>query len=641
MRTYYEPAVLLFATSARMIRTMSSIETSIRREGAARLDPAQHPEDEAASSDSDPIDCWTEADAKDSSTICSRHPSAAAAAAATQEHSRNLPPSRNHPHEEDEQRRRRLPLGTFAAGTSIYRNRLHAGERFCCGQEAADGGFVSLANLVLPDTEHCLCTTFVPPAQSWLEDVLLMDDSNSNCVVPNLLIVCQDNRSAQVARHVGDAELVPMPQSAAVPQSAAAHPRKKRKRREEEGITDPDRRDDEEEDTDEVENLVDDDNEQEPPNQQRRSWHWLYCKPHTGGCLHGKLLLFRNRAGLRVVVSGNNFYQEQWEMDRDCLWIQDFYATKQDYNAYSAAALSVFLSDLTRCRDPEHQSFVKEHLHSLFRNVDLTTVSARLVFSFPRPGRNAASKKELKGGWVQLSNAVKGLLEELGCDAETRDDSDTMMYAMAGSMGNLKPDFLLQMKHAMHGKPFHTPKGKEWDWDDVDGVRCLWPSRQTALSSRYWALVDSMRPMPISHWKTIPKTARCRIFFDALPNPPQFGLPEQNCHAMSHAKVLIETAGDVGILYVGSHNFSQAAWGLKGQSPKNVEVGVVLASRSMRVRREWVSRLPFLLPDRNAESPSSYIPASASGGVREAYESGNPNADRMFRDYLKSTREDY
>ena len=519
---------------------------------------------------------------------------------------------------------------------------------------AADGtgGFVSLANLVLPDTEHGLCTTFVPPAPSWLEDVLLsMGEDNGRVVVPNLLVVCHDNRSAPVARHVGDAELVPMPpppppQSAASSTriAAAAHPRKKRKRRdEEEGITDPDRSDDEEEeDGDEVENDDDDEyNELEPSEQQPRSWHWLYCKPHTGGCLHGKLLLFRSAAGLRVVVSGNNFYQEQWEMDRDCLWVQDFYATKQDYNASSAAALSVFLHDLTQCRDPEHQWFVKEHLQSLFRNVDLTTVSARLVFSFPRPGRNAASKKELRGGWVQLSNAVKGLLEELGCDAETRDDSDSMMYAMAGSMGNLKPDFLLQMKHAMHGKHFHTPKGKEWVWDDVDGVRCLWPSRQTALSSRYSALVDSMRPMPISHWKTIPGTARRRIFFDAPPNPPQFGLPDQNCHAMSHAKVLIETAGDVGILYVGSHNFSQAAWGVKGQSPKNVEVGVVLATKSVRIRQEWVSRLPFLLPDRNSESPSSYIPASAGGGVRQAYESGDPSADCMFRDYLSSTREDY
>jgi hypothetical protein len=46
---------------------------------------------------------------------------------------------------------------------------------------------------------------------------------------------------------------------------------------------------------------------------RRRHWHFLACKPHTGGCLHGKVLLFRSDKGLRVVISGNNSYQSQME----------------------------------------------------------------------------------------------------------------------------------------------------------------------------------------------------------------------------------------------------------------------------------------------------------------------------------------
>ena len=58
---------------------------------------------------------------------------------------------------------------------------------------------------------------------------------------------------------------------------------------------------------------------------RRHKWLLLGCQPHTGGCLHAKLLLFRNLHGIRVVVSGNNFFQGQWLVDRDVLWVQDFF----------------------------------------------------------------------------------------------------------------------------------------------------------------------------------------------------------------------------------------------------------------------------------------------------------------------------
>jgi hypothetical protein len=111
---------------------------------------------------------------------------------------------------------------------------------------------------------------------------------------------------------------------------------------------------------------------------------------------------------------------------------------------------------------------------------------------------------------------------------------------------------------------------------------------------------------------------------------------------MSHAKVLyLEAASPaengIGILYVGSHNFSEAAWGLKGGSPKNVEAGVVLATKSTAVQQEWVSRLPFGLPNRNETSPDDYIPASANQEIRQALLMGDPCADEMLRTLLSST----
>jgi hypothetical protein len=127
------------------------------------------------------------------------------------------------------------------------------------------------------------------------------------------------------------------------------------------------------------------------------------------------------------------------------------------------------------------------------------------------------------------------------------------------------------------------------------------------------------------------------MFFDALPNPKEMGLPQMSCHPLSHSKVLIKTGGNVGVLYVGSHNFSAAAWGLRGKMPNNIEMGVVLASASSDLRQEWRDRLPCLLPHESAKAPISYIPASAHHGIRELFAGGNiEEAIQMLRDCLNS-----
>jgi hypothetical protein len=97
--------------------------------------------------------------------------------------------------------------------------------------EALQDGHVSISNLVLPGCTSALCTTFVGPDPVWLECVF--DGVN------DLLVVRDDAR--QQGRIVGDAELSPIPTS----------------------------------------------------NEKRQGWFWIAAKPHTGGCLHAKLLVFR------------------------------------------------------------------------------------------------------------------------------------------------------------------------------------------------------------------------------------------------------------------------------------------------------------------------------------------------------------
>lgn len=474
----------------------------------------------------------------------------------------------------DEYENQRLSLGTFALGTSIYRNRLHAGELI-------QDGHVTIGNLVLPGTASALCTTFVAPDPAWLDTFLNGVDE---------LIVVQHDLRTDNRRVIGDAEiLVTTP---AIIQS------------------------------------------------KKPAWFTVVVQPHTGGCLHAKMMLFRCPTGLRVVVCGSNLYQEQWEGDRDSLWVQDFYCYSRSEisvatpNAFETR-LKSFLEDLTKCRDASDQKLLSTQLEAILEGINFETAAARLVFSFPRPKGDSKSR----GGWCQLAESIQKLVKSnVSADSiDTAKNEPVQVHALAGSFGNVGPDFLLQMHRAMLGT--HEPAPKKTPWAEVEnlGLRCLWPSRRTALSMNFHSLINNVRAMPMKYWKTIPETARRKIFFDAPPNPTEMGLPHMSCHPVSHAKILLKTGGGSSVIYVGSHNFSKAAWGLRGAMPINVELGVVLAT-SLLVQEEWRRRLPCLLPEPGAESPSTYVPASAHMGVREAYQSGDRTKSfQLLTDHLNST----
>jgi hypothetical protein len=57
-----------------------------------------------------------------------------------------------------------LPLGTFAQGTSLFRNKCHEGETF-------QNAHVSIHNLLLPECTAAFLTTFVAPDIQWLESI--------------------------------------------------------------------------------------------------------------------------------------------------------------------------------------------------------------------------------------------------------------------------------------------------------------------------------------------------------------------------------------------------------------------------------------------------------------------------------------
>ena len=170
------------------------------------------------------------------------------------------------------------------------------------------------------------------------------------------------------------------------------------------------------------------------------------------------------------------------------------------------------------------------------------------------------------------------------------------------------------------------------------------------------AVLGRGRPMSWKHWKSIPKAAQRRLFFDAVPSPYKTALVcstasqiaagnrgissnkiiirmdrgdyklraglLESYYAFTHGKAIVasnmvtrrctttktiysntinsifekkSSSSDSDgtspqqytALYVGSHNFSKKAWGIRRAMPGNVEFGVVMITTDPDQAERW------------------------------------------------------
>ena len=475
-----------------------------------------------------------------------------------------------------------IPFGTFIKGRDIYRNKLSM-------EETNVNGHYTIQELVLPNCTFALATTFFSDGETYLREIF------GETIPNNLLVITPSSKEETPNAVIGKGILLPM------------------------------------------EILSNTNNS--------KNWYWFKTRPHTEGCLHSKLLIFRSGDdGLRVIVSGNNLSRHQQQCQRDCFWIQDFPTlttsninnNKKENNRFQKR-LVTFLNDLTKCDTTSDQQVVTNHITNLLYNIDFSNHQADIVYSFPRQ----KSKKEIMttgdttrnaddddvGGYKQLAMTVADACIDKKIVEGT---SKSILYATSGSMGNLEPYFIWQMQQAMRGITINpTSNPTTFSWNHVHNhLKCFWPSVELGLQSDIIGL-HCLRHIPKYHIDKIPKDSFHKMFHDAIPNPPTTRIStssftsllskvlpvitnystsnhedEKKYYPTTHGKFMLRQH----VLYVGSHNFSRAAWGLRGSQPKNVELGVILVSNDKEQQRKWIERLPCQLVEPNEISPSSYVP---------------------------------
>ena len=366
-------------------------------------------------------------------------------------------------------------------------------------------------------------------------------------------------------------------------------------------------------------------------------WKRLSVRPSSGGLQHSKLMLLRMSNRLRVVVASANL-GPQWDIVRETVWIQDF-PLKQ------GGAASPFGDDLrTFCTD-----LVEPHadvFESLLDGVDFTSAEATLVASVP--GRDSLwIQKVGLTGYRLLNRALKS---HLASAPWPMSEDDAPVIISTGSLGDLKPSFLKAMEQTLVPEDGMDPSDVTavncGGWETTTKLRILFPTNATALASSLQRPV-TCRAMLKKTFADVPHADRERLFFDAQPcsfiGRKEGGVPSWGHQVLSHgdegrqlkleldedrrwrpplahAKVIFRgvsadascegggggggasasaippTTTTAAWAYVGSHNFSKAAWGQLRRQPHNIELGVLLSTTSLTRAAMWRERLPYLAP---------------------------------------------
>ena len=324
-------------------------------------------------------------------------------------------------------------------------------------------------------------------------------------------------------------------------------------------------------------------------------------KPHPGSLQHSKLMLLFFETHLRVVISTGNLSQVDWSRYENVRLelTQMFYV--QDFPHESTSRPSDQASGRDFCSQLElvlvSLSLPRTHpVFSCLQSYSFRCAAAHIVASWPI-SRTTGWTDIHRAGIGRLSHVVRKLKIEI---------PEMTLEAQGSSLGVYEPRWLEQFYVMSSGcnpegvLPFgrRSGPGASPEFTKLTGcqswprIRILFPSQRYVQNS----FVEG------------PPGAGC---FFAKPDDflkkkllPLFGQPvSHRGHILMHAKCLLAVGKDTGWVYLGSANFTRAAWGTIAGTPSaptlslnNWELGVVLPLHSTDVEGSSWDAVPYQRP---------------------------------------------
>ena len=289
--------------------------------------------------------------------------------------------------------------------------------------------------------------------------------------------------------------------------------------------------------------------------------------PGAFGSFHAKLFLIHFPGRLRVVVTSANLIQCDWSKLGQIIWFQDFFECPNAAESEFKHSLQGFLSSLLNS-----DYDIKQELGIDLEKFDFSTSKVKLVTSVP-------------GRYLTPSQLGLGKVREI-----VKKEYSGCLY-QCSSIGSFSAANVENFLRMTAGNP-------------TARLDLVFPSFKNVQDSFLGPDGAGVFFVKQEHYekKGFPKESFC--LFE--------GTEGLSGH-LSHSKVMIlhdrYEIQDSTVIYVGSHNFSGAAWGAlekggKQISIKNYEIGVIFDSKegSAEEKQRIVKRLPFNFP------PKKYSP---------------------------------
>ncbi|KAJ2666675.1 hypothetical protein IW148_000662 [Coemansia sp. RSA 1199] len=310
--------------------------------------------------------------------------------------------------------------------------------------------------------------------------------------------------------------------------------------------------------------------------------------------MHTKLMLLVYTNHVRFVVSTGNLVEGEWTVVQNSVFIQDF---PLDYTRVFAAnefstSLALSLHDLS----------VPYSVVARLNHVDFSRARVHIVTTVPTGGDRVHMNME-SYGMLRLARVISQFNAQ---NAEQKQwDADARLYCVGSSLGKLDTKWLRDFYMCAHGwdpQPLTLDARASIVPDNMVDIAVAFSTHNEVVSNVYGksAMQYIMAKRDVYENPNFPKACLFRV------------QPRVN-RTVVHAKAIVARTSEwqnCGWVYLGSHNFTPAAWGRlrRKESPyyNNYELGVVLPNVKYECRsQDCVSKVVW----ENANVPLPFCPA--------------------------------
>ena len=259
---------------------------------------------------------------------------------------------------------------------------------------------------------------------------------------------------------------------------------------------------------------------------------------------HPKLILIKFSSFLRVVIGSGNLLEQDWIVWENIFMMKDYPFRLPSKSTHMADQLKHFLSFIF---DSKYDS-IKNFLDLDLREYDCSESQFYLVPSLP-------SRWTLGSDFNYGLNQLKTIYSTHKPKTLFTPENVSFLY-VTSSVGNLQSKFILDFVQCFFEKS-KEPLNFDQKEKILSKTKVYYPSRNFTEKSKYGVKSASCLFLSRDHYETFKFQKRVLR---------QFERKSKENTRIPHLKIFIisnngEELNDDSIIYIGSHNFTQAAWG--------------------------------------------------------------------------------